>query len=314
VYLDAVKRLDHAFAGYRANEIEASVIRQFHADQQAKGLSNASINRSVSALRRMFNLAVEDDHLRTVPYFPMLKESPARSGFLELADYEQLLAALPDYLRIVLALGFFTGMRLAEVLHLEWSQVDFLNGTIKLRSGETKNDQSRVIPIVPQLRTLLTGQYSKRQDCFPYVCFRLDKRGQAVKIKGFRKAWQNRCCQLGLGSMTPAINPVTGETRYEKARKDRRNAKPKVKMVYVGLLFHDLRRSCVRNLVRAGVPEKIAMKISGHLSRQVFERYNITSEKDVLDAGANLANYLEKNGDKTGTAVQQNVASRSVVH
>jgi integrase len=309
VYLDAVKRLDDFFPSYRAHEIDASVIRQFHADQQAKQLSNASINRSVSALRRMFHLALQDGRLRSVPYFPMLKEGAPRQGFFERDQFEQLLAALPDYLRLPLALGYFTGMRLGEVINLQWSQIDFLNHTITLRAGETKNDHGRIIPVVPQLRTLLTEQRATRQGSFPFVCFRLDKRSHAVKIGGFRKAWQNRCCKLGLGKMEPRVNPSTGETFYAKSRKDRRNAKPKVKMIYRGMLFHDLRRTFVRNLVRSGTPEKISMKFSGHLSRSVFDRYDITSGKDVLEAGERLGAYLEKSGDKTGTTGHQIAAA-----
>jgi hypothetical protein len=112
------------------------------------------------------------------------------------------------------------------------------------------------------------------------------------------------------------VDAVTGETLFE-TRTDRPNVEPKVKMIYRGMLYHDLRRSCVRNLVRAGVPEKTAMKISGHLNRQVFDRYNISSDKDVLDAGQKLAAYLDQdlseNGDKTGTMVHQNAAATSSV-
>jgi|GEM_PF-3400540 len=114
--------------------------------------------------------------------------------------------------------------------------------------------------------------------------------------------------------MEPAIDQVTGEVMYEKGRTDRPNAKSKLKLVYHGLLYHDLRRSFIRNLVRSGTSEKVSMKFSGHLSRQVFDRYNISSEQDVLDAGERLAAYLEKNGDKTGPAVHQNAAGGSVVN
>jgi integrase len=308
VYLDAVKRLDDFFEGYRADEIDADVIRLFQSEQQARHLANGTINRSVSGLRRMFNLALEDGKLKAIPHFPMLEEAPPRSGFFEHIQFEKLRASLPSYLRIVLALGYYAGMRRAEVLSLTWKQVNFIENSIVLLPGKTKNNQGRTIPMVPQLRRLLSEQYGGRQDGCPYVCFRFDRRGQAVKIRAFRKAWQSRCIKLGFGAMEPATDPKTGEMLYDKPRKDRRNAKAKVKLVYRGMLYHDLRRTFVRSLVRSGTPEKVSMQFSGHLTRDVFDRYDITSGKDVIEAGERLAAYLEKNGDKTGTALHQDAA------
>src|SRR3989449_4772172 len=110
-HLDKVVRLDDFFAGYRASEIDADLIRKFTAEEQGRGLSNGSISRSISALRRMFNLAREDGKLRDIPYFATLKEARPRQGFFEKEQYEKLFAELPDYLRLPFAIGFFSGMR-----------------------------------------------------------------------------------------------------------------------------------------------------------------------------------------------------------
>jgi integrase len=299
-YLDKVTRLDGFFSGFRASEVDTDVVRKFIADQQGRELSNASINRSISALKRMFNLARQDGKLRNVPYFPMLKEASPRSGFLEREQYEALSRALPDYLCLPVAIGFFTGMREGEILSLEWDQVDFLADTINLRPGETKNDLPRTIPIVPQLRALLVEQRSSRQTGCRFVCFRFDRRGHAVKISGFRKAWYSACVKAGLGTMEPATD-VAGKPMLAPPRGPR--SKPKAKMIYRGTIFHDLRRTGVRNLVRAGVPERVAMSISGHRTRSVFERYNIVSQNDVNEAGRKLAAFheTEKFGDNSGT-------------
>jgi hypothetical protein len=98
--------------------------------------------------------------------------------------------------------------------------------------------------------------------------------------------------------MEPAIDRTTGEPLYAARRGPR--SKPKVKMVYRGMIFHDLRRTGVRNLVRAGVSEKVAQTISSHETRGVFSRYNIVSQNDVAEAGRKPAAY-HSFGDNSGT-------------
>jgi integrase len=191
-------------------------------------------------------------------------------------------------------------MREGEILGLEWSQVDFLRGVIRLRAGETKNDEGREVPIISQLRVLLHEQRAKRQPGCPYVSFRLDRKGHAIQVRGFRKAWYSACIRAGLGKMEPKTDRVTCELLYAPPRGPR--SKPKVKMIYRGAIFHDLRRSGARALLNAGVPEKVCMAIGGWKTRSVFDRYSIVSPKDVVEAGRKQELFhSQKVGDISGT-------------
>jgi integrase len=291
----AVQRLDRFFSCLGVVDIDTEAIQRFQREEQQRGLSNGSINRSVSALRRMFNLQRKAKRLRDLPYFPMLKEAAPRKGFFEPGDYRALAAALPDYARLPVALGYFTAMRKSELLNLKWPQVDLRHNTITLYSGETKNDEGRTVPVPAQLLALLGERRAACPAGCPWVCWRLDRRGHAVKIDGLRRVWESRCVAVGLGDWVPVVNEK-GETLYDPPRADRRTGRAKPKMKYVGKTFHDLRRSTVRNLVRGGVPERVAMKISGHKTRSVFDRYNIVSGADLRAAADKMDTFFEKEG------------------
>jgi hypothetical protein len=107
-----------------------------------------------------------------------------------------------------------------------------------------------------------------------------------LKAKGdFRKAWATACVSAGMGQFVcDHCNQALGGHRCEDCNREAR---------YAGRIFHDFRRTAVRNMVRAGVPERVAMTISGHKTRSIFDRYNIVNEDDVREAMQRTQNYLK---------------------
>ena len=73
--------------------------------------------------------------------------------------------------------------------------------------------------------------------------------------------------------------------------------RPCTRAGFPGLLFHDLRRSAVRNMKRAGNPHKAVMEISGHKTRSIFDRYDIVSDADIQSVGQRTAEYLKARKD-----------------
>jgi integrase len=246
------------FGGLRVVDITTDRVRAFVIKRQGERASNGSINRELAALKRMFNLAGEmtPPKVARVPYIPMLKESNVRKGFFEHGDFLALRRELAEYLKPVLTFGYYTGAREGEVVNLKWDQVDLEARTVHLEPGTTKNDQPRTIPLTGELLETLRAQKAFRDSKFPECACVFFRKGK--RIGNFQRAWKSACTRVG--------NP--------------------------GRLFHDLRRTAVRNMVRAGVPERVAMAISGHKTRSVFDRYNIVAERDLHEAARRLDAHL----------------------
>ena len=299
------------FRGHRAAGINGAMISEYAVLRKRKpqeedardglstGASVASVNRELAALRRMFNIAKKNGKVRFIPSIELSRENNVRKGFLEHDQFRVLQSALPDYARTVLVAMYYTGMRIGEVLPIQWDEVDLFEKEIRLEPGTTKNDEARTLPIDGELFQLIQMQRQLHDDEYPNRHWVFTHQGKP--IRNMYRAWRASCVKVGLGKMVC----VTCSTETKDAAYCVLCSKPggKAPLKYVGLIPHDLRRTGVRNLVRAGVPRSVAMKISGHKTEAVFERYNITSERDLREAARRLTTYLDEKNDKSTTKV-----------
>ena len=255
----SLRHLRTTFGGWRAVDIAEDGIDAYSTIRLDEGAAPATVNRELAALRRMFNLGRRARMVFRVPSFALLAENNVRQGFVEDDDFAALEAELPEHLKPLAVAAFSTGWRRGELLSRRWRHVDLDEGWLRLEPGETKNGQGRQFPLVPRLRAALEAQHAQKLETerrtgrIVSAVFFYWETGQPVK--DFRGAWESACRRAGCPD----------------------------------LLFHDFRRSAVRNLVRAAIPEVIAMKLTGHLTPSVFKRYAIVDEGMLKEAGEKLA-------------------------
>ncbi len=153
--------------------------------------------------------------------------------------------------------AYWTGWRVySEVLALTWPQIDFDAGTVRLLSGSTKNGEGRVIFLAPELQALIQQQWAEHRTLYPHCSLVFHRDGK--RVKDIRGSWERACKESGLTGNIP----------------------------------HNFRRTAIRNMVRAGISEHVAMKMSGHKTRDVFDRYDIVSESNLREAAHKLSERL----------------------
>lgn len=244
-----------------ASRFTAHQVRQYVELRRKESASDATINRELAIVRRGFNLALREDPplVRRAPYIAKLDEDNARQGFIEHGQYLVLREAMPDHLKTLLVVGYHCGNRMGELRKLRWPQVDLESREIRIQTSQAKGKKPRTLPIYGDMVEWLEWQARRRAPGCDLV-FHWNGKPLGSHLKG----WDRACTTAGLA----------------------------------GLHFHDLRRSAIRNMERAGIPRHVAMQISGHRTESVYRRYDIIVGEDLQVAGKKLAAYHQQQTPK----------------
>jgi integrase len=242
----------------RAIHVTEDRLAAFIAHRLDEGAKNATINRELACVRRMFRLGMKAHRVAYRPEITMLAERNVRKGFLQSDQIRAVIAYLPEDLRAVVEVASVTGWRVAsEVLTRQWRHVDFEGGWIRLEPGESKNSEGRMFPFTPELTSVLERQRQRtiaaEQSSGSIIPWVFHRNGEPIRT--FRRAWITACKKAGVPGKIP----------------------------------HDMRRSAVRRLEAAGVPRTVAMKLVGHKTESIYRRYAIVAEAEMRDAAVKLA-------------------------
>jgi site-specific recombinase XerD len=248
-------RLDAVFGGTKAIDITTAAIERYKSLRLTDKAANATINRELASLKRMFRLGLRQGMVATMPYISMLTEHNVRKGFFEPDQFRAILKHLAPEYHALFELAYITGWRIrSELLTRQWRHVDFSSkGWLRLDPGEAKDATSgREFQFTTWMRDILTrqrkyvSQVEKRTGkVIPWVFCRAD----GGQIRDYNSDWRAACT-----------------------------------LANIQRIPHDFRRTAVRNLERAGVPRTTAMAMIGHKTESIYRRYSIVDQA-MLEMG-----------------------------
>lgn len=286
------------FAKIPAADLSMKQVTIYISQRQDEGAENASINREIAALKRAYSLAIESGKKLTPLKIRRLKEK-VREGFLEESQYYRLAEATAKqglWLRAMFEFAHNYGWRVGELKQLKVRQANFETQFVSLDRTQTKNGKARRVKMTARVMELLQ-QCAANKDFEEFLFTRtVNARGRKIRSLGgqivdMRDVWQAACCEAGLGKMLCRAHDR--ELVNESCADCGSVVKPKDQK-YSGLLFHDLRRTAVRNMDDNGVSRKMGKATTGHLTDSTYDRYNIGGDADAERVAATLDEVARK--------------------
>lgn len=258
-----LKVWNETFGPIYVNRLKLSGIQNFQAKHLKSGKSRSYVDQIVGSARTMIIKAFEDDMISGDCLRPfkktkklLKKNANARDLIFSKEQYEALYQNLPGHLKPIVATAYWTGMRLGEILNLTWDRVFLKEREIRLAIEDTKDNEQRIIPLFESLHKILSTIPRAIHDEHVFLF-----KGQP--LSNIREGFKAGMKRAGI---------------------------PYGRNVQGGLTFHDLRHTFNTDMRRAGVPEKLIMQITGHSTREMFDRYNTITADDRVAAEYKLQN------------------------
>jgi integrase len=265
-----------------AADLTTDDVKRYTKARLAAGRMPATVKRELEALRRAYRIAhrCTPPKVTHIPEIPLPRVENAREGFVKADAFAAILAGVANT-DVVDFLEWFwwTGMRPSESRRLTWDMLDRADWTLTIPGRDTKTRHARTVALEGPLREIIARRLQARRLGCPYIFHKVSKGvpGSPISHHATSTAWAAACTAAG----------------FKAGRK-----------VADGLCPYDLRRSAVRNLVRAGNRDGVVMAISGHRTRAMLDRYNITDATDIRDAMRKAADYVNGSLNRTETARQ----------
>ena len=246
-------------------------LQNFQIKRQDQGKMPATIDQDLGKVKAMINMAFDNDLVsgKTLKVFKRVKKilkkgSDVRDRILSQGEFDSLMKQAEGHTKHVIATAYYTGMRRGEILNLTWDKVDLKQRLIRLEPGDTKDREARDVPICNELFEILRSMPTRIQQAGePNFVFQF----RYKPIFDIRRGLSRACKAAGI--------------QYGRNVKD-------------GFVFHDLRHTFNTNMRKAGVSETVIMKITGHSTREMFDRYNTVDSEDLKKASDQISSFYAK--------------------
>jgi integrase len=264
---------DMVISDIRPEHLESLIVKRLK-----QGNAPATVDQEIGKVKAMINKGFDNDKVgaKTIKAFRKWKKlikgnANARTRVLTREEFQKLVDHAVPHLKGILFMAYYTGMRKGEILNLTWDKVDLKNRVISLEAQDTKDKEPRTVPVNDELLKALRNIPRALHDQHVFLF-----RGKP--IEDIREALREACKGAGI--------------EYGRLKKG-------------AFVFHDLRHTFNTNARRAGVHESVIMKITGHSTRQMFDRYNTVDDRDILEASQRIGLFLEMSDQSNDQAAPE---------